>query len=386
MAQRRLERVAAALALCALLAAPALAQITTGNVAGHGQGRAGRRRPRRDGRARSARRKGTKSAPAVTNESGDYVFPNVTADTYTVEVTMEGFKTLTRQGVAVSGGDRVAVPAHDARSRRRDRNRQRHGRSAARAVAERRALVRRRRPSRSRTCRSTAATSPASTAVDARRRQRRRVGRRHPPRRRRPEQHHDGRHLGDGHRQQRPDAQHEHRVDRRSQDPDAGLPGRVRPVERPADHRRHQERHQPVPRVGLRHPDQLRLEREHAGSTSKNGDPKPKTRPKTLGYTIGGPVGKPGGNNKLFFFYAHEYRPTTAAINSGNPIRLRVPTAARARRRLLADARQQRRAVQLHQGSASTPPARDRPAGCFRTAASSARFRRTGCIGSAWRS
>ena len=59
----------------------------------------------------------------------------------------------------------------------------------------------------------------------------------------------------------------------------------------------------------------------------KNGDPKPKQSTKTLGYTIGGPVGKPGGNNKLFFFYSHEYRPVTQAINSGNPIRIRVPTA-----------------------------------------------------------
>jgi hypothetical protein len=60
----------------------------------------------------------------------------------------------------------------------------------------------------------------------------------------------------------------------------------------------------------------------------KNGDPKVKTKNKTLGYTIGGPVGKPGSNNKLFFFYAHEYRPATTAINNGNPIRIRVPTAA----------------------------------------------------------
>ncbi len=59
----------------------------------------------------------------------------------------------------------------------------------------------------------------------------------------------------------------------------------------------------------------------------KNGDATPHTEQKTLGYTIGGPVGKPGGSNKLFFFYAHEYRPTTAAINNGNVIRLRVPTA-----------------------------------------------------------
>src|SRR5262249_24047848 len=53
----------------------------------------------------------------------------------------------------------------------------------------------------------------------------------------------------------------------------------------------------------------------------KNGDPKPKQSTKTLGYTIGGPIGKPGGNNKLFFFYSHEYRPVTTAINNGNPIR-----------------------------------------------------------------
>ena len=38
-------------------------------------------------------------------------------------------------------------------------------------------------------------------------------------------------------------------------------------------------------------------------------------------------MGKPGGDNKLFFYYSHEYRPTNAAINNGNPIRLRVPTA-----------------------------------------------------------
>ena len=60
----------------------------------------------------------------------------------------------------------------------------------------------------------------------------------------------------------------------------------------------------------------------------KNGDPKVEDRaPRRSGYTLGGPVGKPGGNNKLFFFYSHEYRPVTTAINGGNPIRIRVPTA-----------------------------------------------------------
>ena len=47
----------------------------------------------------------------MTNDTGDFVFPNVTADTYTIEVTMDGFKVLKRGGVAVSGGDRVAVGA-----------------------------------------------------------------------------------------------------------------------------------------------------------------------------------------------------------------------------------------------------------------------------------
>ncbi len=54
-----------------------------------------------------------------------------------------------------------------------------------------------------------------------------------------------------------------------------------------------------------------------------NGDPKTLSKQQDWGYTIGGPIGKPGGTNKLFFFYGHEYRPRTTggAIN-----RFRVPT------------------------------------------------------------
>src|SRR5205823_11964102 len=55
-----------------------------------------------------------------------------------------------------------------------------------------------------------------------------------------------------------------------------------------------------------------------------NGDPKTKLDEKDLGYTIGGPIGRPGGNNKLFFFYAHEYAPRTAG---GDTVRFRFPTA-----------------------------------------------------------
>ena len=66
---------------------------------------------------------------------------------------------------------------------------------------------------------------------------------------------------------------------------------------------------------------------ENSWVNQKNGDPKPVNKRDIYGYSVGGPVGKPGGNNKLFFYYSHEYRPTNAAINNGNPIRLRVPTA-----------------------------------------------------------
>jgi Carboxypeptidase regulatory-like domain len=55
-----------------------------------------------------------------------------------------------------------------------------------------------------------------------------------------------------------------------------------------------------------------------------NGDPKTVLEEKDLGYSIGGPIGKPGGNNKLFFFYSHEFAPRTI----GNDVqRYRVPTA-----------------------------------------------------------
>ena len=55
-----------------------------------------------------------------------------------------------------------------------------------------------------------------------------------------------------------------------------------------------------------------------------NGDPKSISKDRDWGYSIGGPIGKPGGTNKLFFFYAQEFEPRT----SGNNVqRYRFPTA-----------------------------------------------------------
>ena len=190
-----------------LLASSAFAQITTGTISGRVVDASGGVIPGATVVLISETR-GTKSAPVVTNATGDYVFPNVTPDTYTVEVTPRGVQD--RQAHRASrcrGGDRVGVPAADARDRAASPKPSRS--SARRRSCRRRAASGRSPspPSRSRTCRSAAANFTSLTAVrPGRERHGRHLGRRHAPRRRQPEQHHDGRHLGHGHGQQRPDA------------------------------------------------------------------------------------------------------------------------------------------------------------------------------------
>ncbi len=53
----------------------------------------------------------TRSAPVTTNGTGDYTFPDVTSDVYTVEVSAPAFKTSQVKGIKVTGGDRVGVPS-----------------------------------------------------------------------------------------------------------------------------------------------------------------------------------------------------------------------------------------------------------------------------------
>src|SRR6185312_9512552 len=63
-------------------------------------------------------------------------------------------------------------------------------------------------------------------------------------------------------------------------------------------------------------------------ANQKNGTPQPYSYRNIYGYSVGGPVVIPhvyNGRNKFFFFYAHEYRPST--IIGGSNIQLRVPTA-----------------------------------------------------------
>src|SRR5437660_2246650 len=108
--KRYLRAVLLGIALGALTAAPVAAQITTGTVAGSVKDDQGLAVPGATVTLISEAR-GTKMAPVVTNVTGDFVVPNVTADTYTVEIAMTGFSTVVRPGVAVSGGDRISVGA-----------------------------------------------------------------------------------------------------------------------------------------------------------------------------------------------------------------------------------------------------------------------------------
>ena len=64
---------------------------------------------------------------------------------------------------------------------------------------------------------------------------------------------------------------------------------------------------------------------ENSWVNARNGLPKTIQKERDWGYSLSGPVGKPGGSNKLFFFYSHEYRPR----ESGRQVnRFRVPTLA----------------------------------------------------------
>ena len=89
----RFRGVVVALMTVLLYAAPAGAQITTGTVAGTVKDAQGGVIPGATVVLVNDAR-GNKSSPAITNSSGDFVVPNLTAGTYTMEVTMPSFKTL----------------------------------------------------------------------------------------------------------------------------------------------------------------------------------------------------------------------------------------------------------------------------------------------------
>jgi hypothetical protein len=91
-----------------LRALPSAAQLTTGSVGGTVKDAQGGVVPGATVTLISDTR-GTRSIPVTTDANGDFVFPNLTADTYTIEVEMTSFKTLRQSGIAVNPGPRVSV-------------------------------------------------------------------------------------------------------------------------------------------------------------------------------------------------------------------------------------------------------------------------------------
>ena len=99
----------------------------------------------------------------------------------------------------------------------------------------------------------------------------------------------------------------------------------------------------------------------------KNGDAKVKQITKTLGYTLGGPVGQAGRQQQAVLLLLARVSSGDRADQRRQPDPHPGADRARARRRLLADARQHRRALQPDQGSELlVRPARAaNTAGCF---------------------
>ena len=105
---RRLRICVMALAVLGTVASSATAQLTTGSVGGTVKDAQGGVIPGATVTLLSETR-GTRSVPVLTSATGDFVFPNLPADTYTIEVEMPSFKTLKQTGITVNPGPQVAV-------------------------------------------------------------------------------------------------------------------------------------------------------------------------------------------------------------------------------------------------------------------------------------
>jgi hypothetical protein len=315
-----------AVAIVALFAgiAPAAAQITTGTVTGNVKDSQGGVIPGATVVLISDSR-GTKLAPAVTNETGDFVVANVTPDRYTVEVTMDGFKTVRRSGVAVSGGDRIGVPSItlEAGTIAETVNVTAEAAVVQSQSGERSFAVTTEQienlPINRGNFANLTAFAPGVVPPNNNNGVATRLGGQ--------SQNNimmDGvsaMDTGNNGQMLSMNIESIGEIKILTQGYQAEY-GRSSGLQITAVTKSGTNRFRGSGYSVLTDSDW----NENSWVNERNGDPKPNNQARTYGYTIGGPVGKPGGVNKLFFFYAHEYRPNTTSINGGNPIRLRLPT------------------------------------------------------------
>src|SRR5687768_14355548 len=328
--QRRTGITAAALLVACMLASPAaFAQITTGNITGTVRDQQGGVIPSATVVLISEAR-GTKSAPTMTTATGDFVFPNVTADVYTVEVSLDGFKTVRRTGIRVSGGDRVGVPTVVLETggitetvNVTAETVMVQSQSAERSFVVETAQIENLPITRGNFINVVAFTPGVITGNTT------------------------GGFGGAGATRLGGAGQNNIMMDGVGI-MDTGNNGQMLQLntESIGEVKILTQGYQAefgrssglqITAVTKSGSNQFRgslydVERNsdwNANSwvNQRNGDPKPISKEKDWGYSLGAPVGRPGGSNKLFFFYSHEYRPRNNPINNGNPIRLRVPTA-----------------------------------------------------------
>ena len=313
----------AVLVLTLLVALPARAQLTTGTLTGTIKDAQGGVIPGATVTLTSEAR-GTQVSPAVTNTQGDFVIANVAPDTYTIQVSMDGFKTLKRSGISVSAGDRVGLGVLTIEV---------GGLSEAVTVQAESPLVQTQSGERSfavttkaveslpisnRSFVQLAALAPGVTGNNPTR-----VGDRSSTGGNNSNIMMDGVSTMDTGSnsvllQMNVESIAEVKVLVSNYQAEYGRSSgvQVSAVTKSGTNRFRGSAY------GVWRNDEWN---SNSKTNLLNGDPKAKVNEKDLGYTIGGPIGKPGGSNKLFFFYAHEYAPRTGG---GDTVRFRFPTVA----------------------------------------------------------
>lgn len=316
MSRRGILLCCALLVLSCLASAPASAQVTSGSVFGSVKDSSGAVIPGATVVLISASR-GT-SVETSTNENGDFIFPNALGDTYTVRVTMDGFKTLERPNVPVSPGERVVVPTLVIELGTLNETITVTGdapmiqaQSGERSFTVTTEAVQN-LPIANRSFAALTGLTPGVVGTN-----RLGGGGQNNVMQDGVSTMDTGSNGANGMLQLNPDAIAEVRVLSQAYQAEYGRSSGLQ-----------------ISAVSKSGSNQFRgsmydIERSSDWNSNSwvnamNGDPKTVLKERDFGYTIGGPIGKPGGQNKLFFFYSHEYRPrkTGGAIN-----RYRVPTA-----------------------------------------------------------
>ena len=317
---RGVARLAVAAIALAILARPVAAQVTTGTLTGTVKDSQGAVIPGATVAITSDTR-GTQLPEVVSNTSGDFTFVNVPPDTYTIQITMDGFKTFKRSGVPVSAGDRYAIGALVIEVGALAETVSVTGEASAiqASSGERSFTVSREAvenlPVASRSYMALAVLSPGVTldnnntpvrlggggdpnimmdgvsAMD--------TGSNRPLLQMNVESIAEVKVLTSGYQAEYGRSSGV-QVTAITKSGTNRFRGAVYDVERDSDWY------------------------ENSKTNKLNGDPKPVLKQRDWGFSIGGPIGKPGGNNKLFFFYSQEFAPRTAG---NNVIRFRMPTA-----------------------------------------------------------